>query len=129
MRSLSTAESALTIFYLPQQFLYFFPLPHGQGSLRPTFFSAIFGLSGFNKRVKSAISSGLSGSNSILYFHPFSSNIDVTSLNLASVWTLTTAGFFSVPNFAGLLPSNQTALLSPSNARIWVAIRSRNQRS
>ena len=23
--------------FLPQQFLYFFPLPHGQGSLRPTF--------------------------------------------------------------------------------------------
>ena len=24
--------------YLPQQFLYFFPLPHGHGSLRPIFF-------------------------------------------------------------------------------------------
>jgi len=23
--------------YLPQHFLYFFPLPHGHGSLRPTF--------------------------------------------------------------------------------------------
>src|SRR6202043_1485594 len=27
----------LTHACLPQQFLYFFPLPHGQGSLRPTF--------------------------------------------------------------------------------------------
>ena len=25
--------------YLPQHFLYFFPLPHGQGSFLPTFFS------------------------------------------------------------------------------------------
>jgi hypothetical protein len=25
---------------LPQQFLYFFPLPQGQGSFRPTFFMA-----------------------------------------------------------------------------------------
>jgi hypothetical protein len=25
------------VFYLPQHFLYFFPLPQGQGSFRPTF--------------------------------------------------------------------------------------------
>ena len=30
--------------YFPQHFLYFFPLPHGQGSLRPTF--CFFGGSG-----------------------------------------------------------------------------------
>ena len=27
------------IYYLPQHFLYFLPLPHGQGSFLPTFFS------------------------------------------------------------------------------------------
>ncbi len=87
------------LFYLPQHFLYFFPLPHGQGSLRPTFFSAIFGFAGFNNLSKSVISSGLSGSNPIVYFQSFSSNIDATSFNLSSVCTLTTAGLFSVPNF------------------------------
>lgn len=29
--------------YLPQQFLYFFPLPHGQGSFLPIFLSAFTG--------------------------------------------------------------------------------------
>src|SRR5215813_11934543 len=88
-----------------QQFLYFFPLPHGHGSLRPTFFSTILGLGRFSNSVKSEISSGLSGSSSILYFHPFSSNAAVTSFNLLSVCTVTTAGFFSVPNFACFTPS------------------------
>jgi hypothetical protein len=31
---------------LPQHFLYFLPLPHGQGSLRPTFGSRMSGLAG-----------------------------------------------------------------------------------
>ena len=87
-----------------QQFLCFLPLPHGHGSLRPTFFSTILGLGRFSNSVKSEISSGLSGSSSILYFHPFSSNAAVTSLYLLSVCTLTTAGFFSVPNFACFTP-------------------------
>ncbi len=52
--------------YLAQHFLYFLPLPHGHGSLRPTFFSAIFVFNGFNNMSKSLVSSGLSGSNSIL---------------------------------------------------------------
>jgi hypothetical protein len=30
----------------PQHFLYFFPLPHGQGSLRPIFGSRMSGLAG-----------------------------------------------------------------------------------
>ena len=51
--------------YTEQQFLNFFPLPHWQGSLRPTFFSAIVGFSGFNKRFRSLTSSGFSGSNAI----------------------------------------------------------------
>ena len=95
---------SLTIPYSLQQFLYFFPLPHGHGSLRPTFLSTILGLGGFSNRVKSKIFSDLSGSNSILYFHPFSSNAAATSLNLLSVCTVTTAGFFSVPNFALFIP-------------------------
>ena len=99
------AQPLLLIPYSLQQFLYFFPLPHGQGSLRPTFFSTILCLGGFSNRVKSVISSGLSGSNSILYFHPLCSNADLTSLNLFSVCTVTTAGFFSVPNFALFMPS------------------------
>jgi len=33
----ATPDSCLDYASLPQQFLYFFPLPHGQGSLRPTF--------------------------------------------------------------------------------------------
>lgn|SRR5687767_6108699 len=98
--------------YWPQQFLYFFPLPHGHGSLRPTFFSAIAGLRGFNSLVKSAISSGLSGSKSILYFHPFSANNAVTSLSRFFVGTVTTAGFFSVPNFAVFLPSKTAVRFS-----------------
>ena len=95
----------LFILYSLQQFLNFLPLPHGHGSLRPTFFSTILGLGGFSNRVKSAISSGLSGSNVILYFHPFCSNAAVTSLSLLSVGTVTTAGFLSVPNLAAFLPS------------------------
>jgi hypothetical protein len=59
---------SLTFPYSLQQFLYFFPLPHGQGSLRPTFFSTILGLGGFSNRVKSEISSDFLGL-SILYFH------------------------------------------------------------
>ena len=31
------AERQIRDFYLPQQFLYFLPLPHGHGSFRPTF--------------------------------------------------------------------------------------------
>ena len=99
--------------YLPQHFLYFFPLPHGQGSLRPTFFSAIFVFSGFNNISKFVISSGLSGSNSIVYFQPFSSNTDSNSFTLSSVCTFTTAGLFSVPNFAVFLPSNIFFIFSP----------------
>ena len=53
-------------FFRPQQFLYFFPLPHEQGSLRPTFFAAVIGLGGFSSRVRSSIFSGLSCTNSIL---------------------------------------------------------------
>jgi len=74
--------------------------------LRPTFFSAIFVFGGFNNISKSVISSGLSGFNPIVYFQLFFSNIDATSCNLFSVCTLTTAGLFSVPNFAFFLPLN-----------------------
>lgn len=98
----------------PQQFLDFFPLPHGQGSLRPTFFAAIVGFGGFNNRIRSLTSSGLLGSNPIRYFQPCSSNVDVTSLNRASDCTLTTAGFFSVPNRAVFLAPNIFALFSAS---------------
>jgi len=71
--------------YLPQHFLNFFPLPHGQASLRSTFFSAIFVFSGFNNISKSIISSGLSGSNSIAYFQPLSSKTDSNSFTLSLV--------------------------------------------
>jgi hypothetical protein len=100
--------------YRPQQFLDFFPLPHGQGSLRPTFFPAIVGFGGFSNRIRSLTSSGLSGSNPIRYFQPCSSNVDVTSLNRASDCTLTTAGFFSVPNLAGFLAPNIRILFCAS---------------
>jgi hypothetical protein len=110
---------SLTIPYLLQQFLYFFPLPHRHGSLRPTFFSIILCLGGFSNRVKSVISSGLSGSNVILYFHPLCSNADVTSLNLFSVCTVTTAGFFSVPNFALFMPS-KIRIRFPAPARLLI---------
>jgi hypothetical protein len=90
----------------PQQFLDFLPLPHGQGSLRPTFFSAIIGFSGFNNRFRSLTSSGFSGSNSIRYFQPCFSNNDVASLYRASDCTLTPAGFLAVPNRAGFLAPN-----------------------
>src|ERR1035438_3271265 len=32
----------MSIIYLPQHFLYFLPLPHGQGSFRPTFGSVLW---------------------------------------------------------------------------------------
>jgi len=88
--------------YFPQHFLCFFPLPQGQGSFRPTFFSATIVFGGFNKTSKSVISSGLSGSNPIVYFQPFFSNVDATSFIRFSVWTLTMAGFFQyliLPSF------------------------------
>ena len=61
------------IYSQSQHFLYFLPLPHGQGSLRPTFFSAIFVFIGFNNISKALISSGSSGSNSIVYSQPLKS--------------------------------------------------------
>src|SRR3989337_495464 len=82
----------------PQQILYFLPLPHEQGSLRPSFFSTLFGFGGFNRRSRAVISSGLSGSSAILYFQPLSLNRRLTSLSRASVCTCTTAGFVSVPS-------------------------------
>ena len=90
------------------------PLPHGQGSLRPTFFPAMVGFGGFNNRFGSLTSSGLSGSNPIRYFQPCASNVDVTSLNRASDCTLTTAGFFSVPNLAVFLAPNILVLFAAS---------------
>jgi hypothetical protein len=97
----------------PQHFLYFLPLPHMQGSFRPTFFAATIVFGGFNKISKSLISSGSSGSNPIVYFQPFFSNIDATSFMRFSVGTRTIAGFFSVPNFAAFFPSNIFAISSP----------------
>jgi hypothetical protein len=99
--------------YLPQHFLYFFPLPHGQGALRPTFFSTSCGFGQFSKISKSAISSGLCGSNSILYFQLFCSKILATYFILFLVFTWTTAGFFSVPNFAAFLPLKIFFIVSP----------------
>jgi hypothetical protein len=99
---------------LPQHFLYFLPLPHGQGSLRPTFFSATCGVGQFNSVSKSVMSSGLSGANSILYVQPFSSKVAATSFIRFSVCTLTTAGFFSVPSFAAFFPSKIFSIFPPS---------------
>ncbi len=50
---------------LPQHCLYFFPLPHGQGSFRLTL-SDLAGCCGFNSLSKSDISSGLSRSNPMM---------------------------------------------------------------
>ena len=36
-------EGYLRLIYLPQQFLYFLPLPHGHGSFLPTFRNALGG--------------------------------------------------------------------------------------
>ena len=99
--------------YLLQHFLYFLPLPHGQGSLRPGFFSAIFVLGEFNNSSRSLISSGLSGANSIEQTHPFFSNIASNSLARFFVFAITLAGLFSVPNFASFFPSNIFFIFSP----------------
>ncbi|SJM94344.1 hypothetical protein CRENPOLYSF1_530031 [Crenothrix polyspora] len=48
-----------------QHFLYFFPLPQGQASLR-LIFAEIAGLGGFKAFSKSEISSGLSGSKPMI---------------------------------------------------------------
>jgi len=99
---------------IPQHFLYFFPLPHGQDSLRPTCLSAIFVFSGFNNISRSFISSGLSGSSPMVYLHPFSSNTDSNSFTLSAVCTLITAGFAAVPNFAVFLPLKIFSIFSPN---------------
>ena len=99
--------------YLPQHFLYLFPLPHGQGSLRLTFFSASLGCGQFNNISKSVISSGLSRATSIVCFQPFFSKIFATSCILFFVFTLTTAGCFEVPNFTFFFPSNFFSIFSP----------------
>ena len=90
----------LTLNYFPQHFLYFLPLPQGQGSLRPIFWSVFFGSTGLKRRSRSEISSGLSGSSPIMNFQPCFPNIDATSWSLFSVRTRTTAGFFFVPSLA-----------------------------
>jgi hypothetical protein len=100
--------------YTEQQFLNFFPLPHWQGWLRPTFFSALIGFMGFNNRFRSLTSSGFSGSNPMRKFHPCTWNVDVTSANLDLDCTLTMAGFFSVPNFPVFLVPNMFVLLPAS---------------
>ena len=69
---------------LQTTFLYFLPLPHGQGSLCPIVFSAIFGTDGFNSLSTSETSSGLSGSKPIIKCHPCSSHIDVISPALST---------------------------------------------
>jgi hypothetical protein len=99
--------------YFPQHFLYFLPLPQGQGSLRPTFFSEIIVFVGFSNISRLVISSGLSGSNSILYFQPFSIKTGSNSFTLSSVCTFMTAGFLSVPNFDSFIPSNFFSICSP----------------
>ena len=49
----------------PQQFLNFFPLPHGQGSFRPTF-SVITGAAGFGSEIYSNISENAFEQNRIV---------------------------------------------------------------
>jgi len=86
--------------YFAQQFLDFLPLPHRQGSLRPTFVATTIGFCGCSKRSKSPTSSGLSGSMLTRHSHPCFSKIAVTSLHRASDCTRTTAGFLSLPSLA-----------------------------
>ena len=97
----------------PQHFLCFFPLPQGQGSFRPIFFSALTGLGVFNNVSRSAISSGSSGASAITNVQSFSSNMEETSFNRSSVCTRTTAGFFFVPSFVVFFPSNIFSISSP----------------
>ena len=87
-------SDASTLFYLPQHFLYFFPLPQGQGSLRPICI-AKFGDGGFNRRSISEISSGLSGSRPMINFKPRSLHSVAISLSLSSVCTCPITVFLS----------------------------------
>jgi hypothetical protein len=91
----SDPHSTLT----PQHFLYFFPLPHGHGSLRPIF-SDRAGSEGFNAFSKSEMSSGLSGSKPTINFHPWAAHWSATYLALCSERTRTTIGLLSVPILA-----------------------------
>ena len=95
-------SGASTLFYLPQHFLYFFPLPQGQGSLRPICI-AKFGDGGFNRRSISEISSGLSGSRPMINFKPRSLHRVAISLSLSSVCTCPITVFLSELCFGILL--------------------------
>lgn len=83
----------------PQQFLYLFPLPQGQSSLRPVL-DELTGSGGWSSFMRSDMFSGFSGSNPMINFHPYCSKISATSFARSKSWTCTIAGFFSVPNFA-----------------------------
>jgi hypothetical protein len=103
----SSAHSPLLLYSLPQDaqhFLYFFPLPHGQASLRPGLLLPTTGTGGFSSLSKPLISSGCSGSTVIEHAQPRSSQTALSSDSRSEQVTRICAGFFSVPSFASLRP-------------------------
>ncbi len=95
--SMLASNQAFITFEEPQHFLYFLPLPHEQGSLRPTS-SDLIGSFEPNNFSRSEMFSGLSGSIPNIKFHPFLLNMDDISIALAGVRTRTTAGLIFDPS-------------------------------
>jgi hypothetical protein len=100
--------------YFAQQFLNFLPLPHGHGSLRPTFFPATVGFWGFKSLFRSLISSASPGSTLMRHSQPCFSHVSRTSFDRASDWTRTAAGFFSLPSLAVFFAPKEFIRLSAS---------------
>ena len=103
----NSALAPAVLYSLPQDaqhFLYFFPLPHGQASLRPGLLLPTTGKGGFRSLSKPLISSGCSGSTVIEHTQPRSSQTALSSDSRSEQVTRICAGFFSVPSFASLRP-------------------------
>jgi hypothetical protein len=80
-----SSYSVFTLRFLKQHCLYFKPLLHGQGSLRPTFVWTVIGAWGFRSRSTSEISSGLSGSTPTTTFQSWLSQSAIISPALSMV--------------------------------------------
>jgi hypothetical protein len=87
----------------PQHFLYFRPLPQGQGSLRPTFTEFLKGVGGLRSFSRSAMFSGLSGSTPTITSQSFLLQMERISSAFQGVCTRTTAGLLALPSFFATL--------------------------
>jgi len=97
--------NGFTSFFIKQHFLNFNPLPHGHGSLRPTFISYFFGSEGTRSFSTSDMSSLFFGSIPTIISQPCLLQSSIISSARFAVFTRTTAGRFILPNFARIFSS------------------------